>query len=104
MAKEFEKKEKMSHLNEADRKAFEEQQRQQAELHNKHEPVHYPGNKAQLEEVWEKQDHMDPEDFNPKTFFMIHGRTVVFCFPITGLYKLFGGQIWTATATGTRTR
>lgn len=74
MQKEFEKQEKLRHLAEADRKAFEEQQQQQQALHNKHEPIHYPGNKAQLEEVWEKQDHMDPEDFNPKTFFMIHGR------------------------------
>merc|ERR1712227_1150948 len=26
----------------------------------------------QLEEVWEEQDHMDPQDFDPKTFFMMH--------------------------------
>ena len=26
----------------------------------------------QLEEVWEKQDHMRPEDWNPKTFFAMH--------------------------------
>ena len=28
--------------------------------------------KEQLEEVWEDQDHMDPQDFDPKTFFMMH--------------------------------
>lgn len=76
MQKEFEKQEKLSHLAEAERKAFEEQQKQQQELHNKHEPIHYPGNKAQLEEVWEKQDHMESEEFNPKAFFMIHGASV----------------------------
>lgn len=73
LQKEFEKQEKLRHLAEADRKAYEEQLRQQKELHNKHERIQYPGNQKQLEEVWEKQDHMDPEDFNPKTFFMIHG-------------------------------
>lgn len=25
-----------------------------------------------MEEVWEKQDHMDGQDFDPKTFFMLH--------------------------------
>ena len=26
----------------------------------------------QLEEVWEKQDHMRSEDWNPKSFFAMH--------------------------------
>lgn len=34
--------------------------------------LHHPGSKQQLEEVWEKQDHMEQE-FNPKTFFYLHG-------------------------------
>lgn len=29
--------------------------------------------KAQLEEVWEESDHLNPEDFDPKTFFKLHG-------------------------------
>ena len=37
-----------------------------------HEPLHHPGSKGQLEEVWEETDHLDPEDFNPKTFFRLH--------------------------------
>lgn len=44
----------------------------QQQKHNKHEKIHHPGNKAQLEEVWEKQDHMDGLDFDPKAFFMMH--------------------------------
>lgn len=35
--------------------------------------LHHPASKQQLEEVWEKQDHMD-QDFNPKTFFYLHGK------------------------------
>lgn len=28
--------------------------------------------KAQLEQVWEEEDHMDKQDFDPKTFFAMH--------------------------------
>lgn len=38
-----------------------------------HLQLHHPISKPQLEEVWEKQDHMDIQDFNPKTFFHLHG-------------------------------
>lgn len=41
------------------------------EKHKKHEKLHQPGHKAQLEEVWEEQDQMQ-QDFDPKTFFMLH--------------------------------
>lgn len=41
------------------------------EKHRKHEKLHQPGHKAQLEEVWEEQDQMQQE-FDPKTFFMLH--------------------------------
>lgn len=39
--------------------------------HKEHEKLHEPGHKQQLEEVWEEQDHMQ-QDFDPKTFFMLH--------------------------------
>ena len=32
------------------------------------------GSKPQLEEVWEEEDGLDKEQFNPKTFFKIHGK------------------------------
>lgn len=41
------------------------------EKHKKHEKLHAPVHKQQLEEVWEEQDHMQ-QDFDPKTFFMLH--------------------------------
>ena len=25
-----------------------------------------------MKEVWEETDHLDPDDFNPKTFFALH--------------------------------
>lgn len=73
MQKEFEKQEKLRALDEEHRKQYEEELKKQQALHNNHEKVHHPGSKAQLEEVWEKKDHMDKADFNPITFFMTHG-------------------------------
>lgn len=32
------------------------------------------GSKDQLKEVWEEADGLDPEDFDPKTFFNLHGK------------------------------
>lgn len=72
LQKEFEKQEQMRQLDEEHRKQYEEDLKKQQEKHNNHEKIHHPGNKAQLEEVWEKQDHMDGQDFDPKTFFMLH--------------------------------
>ena len=37
-----------------------------------HEKIHHPGSKDQLEEVWEETDHLDKDDFDPKTFFKLH--------------------------------
>ena len=31
------------------------------------------GHKKQLEEVWEKEDGLDPDSFDPRTFFNLHG-------------------------------
>lgn len=36
--------------------------------------IHHPASKKQFEEVWEKQDEMEGENFNPRTFFAIHGK------------------------------
>ena len=36
-------------------------------------PIFFQGGKQQLEEVWEEEDGLDPEDFDPKTFFFMHG-------------------------------
>lgn len=50
MQKEFEKQEKLREMDEAHRKRYEEELKQQQQKHNQHERVHHPGNKAQLEE------------------------------------------------------
>lgn len=32
------------------------------------------GSVDQLREVWEETDGLDPQEFNPKTFFKLHGK------------------------------
>ncbi|KAH8264832.1 hypothetical protein KR038_002734 [Drosophila bunnanda] len=72
MQKEFEREAQKKEMDEESRKKFENEIKEKEKKHKDHEKLHHPGNKAQLEEVWEKQDHMDKNDFQPKTFFSIH--------------------------------
>lgn len=72
MEKEHEKREKMAKLSQEERKKEEEHIKEMDKKHKDHPKVHHPGSKDQLEEVWEESDHLDKEDFNPKTFFNLH--------------------------------
>lgn len=36
----------------------------------------FQGSVAQLREVWEETDGLDPQEFNPKTFFKLHGQSL----------------------------
>jgi len=61
-------------------------------LSNIHLQLHHPGSKQQLEEVWEKQDHMEDQEFDPKTFFHLHGKKDNYFYYIINYYfkiKLF---------------
>ncbi|XP_044270562.1 nucleobindin-1 [Tribolium madens] len=71
LQKEFEKQAKLNHTNGEDREKLEKEFKEREEKHKKHEKLHEPGHKAQLEEVWKEQDQMQQE-FDPKTFFMLH--------------------------------
>ncbi|XP_063869359.1 nucleobindin-2-like isoform X2 [Scylla paramamosain] len=72
LEKEYMRQEELQHLDETHRKEAEEKHQQEMKQHKQHEKLHHPGSKQQLEEVWEEQDHMQPEDFDPKTFFHLH--------------------------------
>jgi nucleobindin len=50
LQKEFEKNEKLRELDEPHRKEYEEELKSMEQKHNKHEKVHHPGSKDQLEE------------------------------------------------------
>jgi len=75
MQKHFEREQKMKQMTDEEREKFLlEEKKIESELEDKHklDPVHHPGSKKQLEEVWEKQDEMEGENFNPRTFFAMH--------------------------------
>lgn len=71
LQKEYDKRVKLNHTEGDDRVKLEKEYQTNDEQHKKHEKLHEPGHKAQLEEVWEQQDHMQQE-FDPKAFFMLH--------------------------------
>ncbi|XP_071446576.1 nucleobindin-2 [Hetaerina americana] len=73
LQKEFEIQERLRNSrNDYEREMLEKEYKELEEKHKKHPQLHHPGSKQQLEEVWQEQDHMNPEDFNPKTFFHLH--------------------------------
>lgn len=73
MEKKFEREKRLQNIqDEEQRKAESERLQGMDERHKKHEKMHKPLTKDQLEEVWESQDHMRPEEFDLKTFFTMH--------------------------------
>ena len=42
-----------------------------------HERMEHPASRKQLEDVWEKQDGLADADFDPKTFFFLHGNYLI---------------------------
>uniref|UniRef100_A0A2H1V6F8 SFRICE_001126 n=1 Tax=Spodoptera frugiperda TaxID=7108 RepID=A0A2H1V6F8_SPOFR len=72
MQKKFEEHQKVEGMEEAQKKEYLEKVKQEEEAIKHHKPLHHPGSKQQLEEVWEKQDHMEQQQFDPKAFFMMH--------------------------------
>ncbi|XP_069047986.1 nucleobindin-1, partial [Lepisosteus oculatus] len=72
MMKEHERREYLRGL-EQDRRQQEERRLEQLrEKHREHPKINAPGSQAQLREVWEETDGLDPQEFNPKTFFTLH--------------------------------
>lgn len=72
MMKEHERREYLKTLNEEKRKEEEIKFQEMKKKHENHPKVNHPGSKDQLKEVWEESDGLDPNDFDPKTFFKLH--------------------------------
>lgn len=71
--KEYERRRKLQQMDPAARKKAEEEYQKALENRKHHEKINHPGSKDQLEEVWKEEDHLEPEQFDPKTFFQLHG-------------------------------
>ncbi|XP_058502410.1 nucleobindin-2-like isoform X2 [Solea solea] len=72
MMKEHERRERLKNMNEEDRKKAEQDYEEMKKKRAEHPKVNHPGSEDQLKEVWENEDGLDPQDFNPKTFFKLH--------------------------------
>uniref|UniRef100_UPI00398F7D42 nucleobindin-2a isoform X2 n=1 Tax=Pristiophorus japonicus TaxID=55135 RepID=UPI00398F7D42 len=72
MLKEHERREYLKTLDEEKRKQEEARYDEIKKKHKDHPKINHPGSKDQLKEVWEETDGLDPEDFDPKTFFKLH--------------------------------
>ncbi|BFZ04048.1 hypothetical protein BsWGS_07088 [Bradybaena similaris] len=72
MEKEYEKKKHLSELSEAERKKEEARLEELKKKHADHPKLNHPGSRDQFEEVWDKVDHLEEQDFDPKTFFFKH--------------------------------
>ncbi|XP_037277615.2 nucleobindin 1 isoform X1 [Rhipicephalus microplus] len=72
MRKELEYRKSLENMTAEERLKVEQQHNETIKHHKEHPAVHEPGSKPQLQEVWQEQDHMDPDDFNPNTFFAMH--------------------------------
>ncbi|KAG9330251.1 hypothetical protein JZ751_026013 [Albula glossodonta] len=72
MMKEHERREHLKTLDEEGRKKEEEHYEEMKKKHADHPKINHPGSQDQLKEVWEEADGLDPDDFDPKTFFNLH--------------------------------
>ncbi|XP_061466238.1 nucleobindin-2 isoform X1 [Rhineura floridana] len=72
MMKEHERREYLKTLDEEKRHLEESKYEEMKKKHGDHPKVNHPGSKDQLKEVWEEADGLDPNDFDPKTFFKLH--------------------------------
>ncbi|XP_061578385.1 nucleobindin-2-like isoform X1 [Cololabis saira] len=72
MMKEHDRREKLRSLSEEERRKEEQHYEEMRKKHAQHPKVNHPGSQDQLKEVWQETDGLDPEDFDPKTFFKMH--------------------------------
>ncbi|XP_015786654.1 nucleobindin-2 [Tetranychus urticae] len=72
MEKEHRYRESLKNMTEEQKTEAVKKHSEMNQKHKEHPRVHHPGSKQQLEEVWEEQDRMPKEEFNPKTFFSLH--------------------------------
>ncbi|TSQ23987.1 Nucleobindin-1 [Bagarius yarrelli] len=72
MLKEHERREYLKSLDQEKREREEKRMEEMKEKHRQHPKVNAPGSVDQLREVWEETDGLDPQEFNPKTFFKLH--------------------------------
>ncbi|XP_041093577.1 nucleobindin-1 [Polyodon spathula] len=72
MLKEHERREYLRSLDQEKRESEEKREEERRQRHKEHPKINVPGSRDQLKKVWEETDGLDPQEFNPKTFFKLH--------------------------------
>ncbi|KAH7732148.1 Protein NUCB-1 b [Aphelenchoides avenae] len=72
MQKQAEEEHRLAQMTPEEREKAKKEHEEQQKRHNEHEKLKHPGSRDQLEEVWEDTDHMDKDNYDPKTFFALH--------------------------------
>lgn len=70
--KKLQQERKLKEMDPMMRDAEEKRLKELKKKHDDHDTVNHPGSKKALEEVWDDVDDMKDEEFDPKTFFMMH--------------------------------
>ena len=74
MQMEHRRREKLKQMDQDHRAAAEKQYEEMQQRMREHEKLRHPASKEQLEDVWEHQDGLPGEAFDPKTFFHLHDK------------------------------
>ncbi|EFP06551.1 CRE-NUCB-1 protein [Caenorhabditis remanei] len=72
MKKQAEEDHKLAQMTPEDREKAKLEHEESIKRHNDHEKLKHPGSKDQLQEVWEESDHLEKDQYDPKTFFALH--------------------------------
>ncbi|XP_067121407.1 nucleobindin-2 [Centruroides vittatus] len=72
LEKEYQFRESLKNMSESEKAEQMKKHEEMLKKHKDHPKVHHPGSKQQLEQVWEEQDHMQGNEFDPRVFFAMH--------------------------------
>jgi len=72
MEKRFHEKQVLRHLNNDRERKQEIERREAAKAEQANKELKHPLSKDQIEDVWENQDNLPKDEFDPKTFFALH--------------------------------
>lgn len=72
MEKEMQYRDSLTNMTTDERASAEKRHDEEKKKHQEHAKVHHPGSKQQFEQVWEEQDQMPRQEFDPKVFFQLH--------------------------------
>ncbi|UMM40675.1 hypothetical protein L5515_017210 [Caenorhabditis briggsae] len=72
MKKQAEEDHKLAQMSPEEREKAKREHEEAEKRHNDHEKLKHPGSKDQLQEVWEETDHLEKDQYDPKTFFALH--------------------------------